>query len=521
MTSVRIVAAALALAGALAARPAAAEVVTLSSLDGSIVLRGELLEFNGEVFQLQTPLGEFRLDALKVTCAGPGCPPPELLQSVFRIAGSNAMGVQLMPALIESFAFSLDADIRREPINAQETRFVLRGQGSRPLAEVTLAIESTDSAFRELERNLATLGMASRRVREAESAALAAVGAGDLRAESNEIIVALDGLVIVVAPDNPVQSISVADAAAVFGGRITNWRDLGGPDAPIRLIVSAPEHGLRESFETLVMQPFSAEIVPTARELASEVDIADEVAGDALAIGFVGLSSVRSARALPIRTECGLLASPEAFAIKAEEYPLTRRLYLYGTDRPMAPQARRLLSFALSDVGQQAVADAGFVDQNISTLPLDLQGIRIANAMLQTQAETTLEEIRAMLAELVTAERLSTTLRFQPGVAGLEPRALADLKRLSERILAGDFAGRELLLIGYTDAVGRGDLNKTLSLRRAGQVRDSLLALLPGGSGTTQVTVLGLGELSPVGCNETFDGRRTNRRVEVWVRDAR
>jgi phosphate transport system substrate-binding protein len=515
-------AAALAILAELVAGAAGAEIVKLSSLDGAVVLRGELLGFDGETFRLKTPLGEFHIDALKVTCEGKGCPPAELLKSVFRISGSNAMGSQLMPALIEAFAYSLDASLLRETIGASETRFVLKGNGERPLAEVTLAAEGTDSAFRDLEQSLSSIGMASRRVRDPEAQSLESVGAGDPKDVANEHIVALDGLAVIVARANPVTSISVADLAAVFAGRITNWSNLGGPDAPIHLVAAGPGLGTRDAFETLVMRPFGATIAPEATAEPTITEVSDKVVGDPNAIGFVGLSFVRNARALPIRTECGLLASPDPFTIKTEEYPLSRRLYLYTTDRPMAPQAKHLVAFALSDAGQVAVADAGFVDQSITSLPIDRQGTRIVNALVQTQAETTIEDLRAMLGELSDAERLSTTLRFQPGVSGLEPRALSDLQRLATRIAAGAYAGRELLLIGFTDAVGRADLNRSLSLRRAGQVRDSLLALLPGGQpGTTTITPLGFGELSPVGCNETFDGRRTNRRVEVWLRDKR
>ncbi|MEJ2748811.1 MAG: substrate-binding domain-containing protein, partial [Anaerolineae bacterium] len=48
--------------------------------------------------------------------------------------------------------------------------------------------------------------------------------------------VALDGLVIVVHPDNPVQNLSLGEVQAVFNGRITNWSALGGPDRAINLI---------------------------------------------------------------------------------------------------------------------------------------------------------------------------------------------------------------------------------------------------------------------------------------------
>ena len=79
---------------------------------------------------------------------------------------------------------------------------------------------------------------------------------------------------------------------------------------------------------------------------------------------------------------------------------------------------------------------------------------------------------------------------------------------------------KEILLIGFTDSVGRADLNTRLSQLRASQVREALVAALPDGLGETiPLNVQGYGEMSPLGCNETLGGRRINRRVEGWIRD--
>ncbi|HEU0221643.1 MAG TPA: phosphate ABC transporter substrate-binding/OmpA family protein [Paracoccaceae bacterium] len=512
--------AALAASVVLRALPVAAETVTLKSFDNTIALRGELLSFDGEAYHLNTAIGELKIDALQVTCEGPGCPPEDLLRSVFRISGSSTIGAGLMPALIEAYGYSLDADILREATGGEETRFILKGAEERPLAEVTLAAPGSNRAFEELLSRASAIGMASRRIRDREAAAMRTAGLGDLESDANEHIVALDGIAAIVSRENPLPALSVADLAAIFGGRITNWSQIGGRDAPINVYVSNPQQGTRDAFDALVMRPYNVEMAATAREFASHDDVADAVAKDPDGIGFVGLAFVRNARSVPIRLECGLIAIPEPFAIKTEEYPLARRLYLYTTDQPMPPHARRLIDFALSEPAQDVITDAGFVDQRISTLGLDRQGLRLAATLLQEQAEVSVNEVRDMLAVLVNAERLSTTLRFEPGVSALDARARGDIRRLADQIAAGRFAGREVLVIGFTDAVGRADLNRALSIRRAEQVREALVAALPPGApDNAALTVLGFGEMSPVGCNETFDGRRTNRRVEVWVRD--
>lgn len=505
---------------ALAGPAGAADPVTLRSFDGSITLRGELLEFDGEAFRLATAIGELRIDAMQVTCEGAGCPPPELLRSEFRISGSRVIAETVMPALIEAYGLRIDGSVLREPQGDASTRFTVTSADRRPLAVVTVDAPEGGDLFDELLANSASIAMAERRIRPREVTRLRDAGLGQLDSERNEHILALDGIAAIVAPGNPLASIAVTDLAGVFSGRITDWAQLGGRPGPIRVLATGREDGTREAFEALVTRPLNLELAPGLREMPDGAALADAVAADPLAIGIASTSNLRGARALPIRFECGLLASPDAFSIKAEEYPLARRLYLYTADRPLPPQARRLLDFALSDAAQDVIADAGLVDLSVSSLGIGAQGLRIANALLQTQAEATLPEIRAMLAEIVDAERLSLTFRFEPGAAGLDARARNDLRRLARLIEEGRFDGRELLLAGFTDAVGRADLNRTLSLRRAEQVRDALAAAVrPGALDRVRLTLLGFGELAPVGCNETFDGRRINRRVEIWLRD--
>jgi phosphate transport system substrate-binding protein len=502
-----------------AALPALAGPVTLTSYDGSVSLRGELLGFDGETFRIATAIGELAIDAMQVTCEGPDCPPPELLRSVFRVSGSSTLGA-LMPALIEAYALSLDAALVTAPVGPSETRFDLTRSGDRPLAEITVAAPGTAVAFNELAARISSIAMASRRVREAEAGAIREAGLGDVFAPGSEHVVALDGLLALVAPSNPLRAISLADLASLFAGRIANWSELGGPDLPVTLYGTGQGHATREVFETLVMRPANLALADTLRVLSTHEDVSDAVAADPGGIGFAGLPFLRNAKALAIRTECGTLASPDAFSIKTEEYPLARRLYLYTPEGPMPPQARRLVEFALSDAAQPVIAEAGYIDQSIASLPLDRQGLRVAGSLVAAGGEVGLTEVQAMMAALLRAERLSTTFRFLPGTSALDARSVVEARRLAELLAAGAFAGREILLAGFTDSVGRADLNRALSERRAEQARQAILAAAPPGTlDAVPITVVGYGEMSPVGCNETFEGRRINRRVEVWVRD--
>ena len=500
---------------------AIAQDVTLTSYDGSISLKGRLVEFDGDNYRLATAIGEITIDAFQVACEGEGCPAPELLASEVVIAGSQSIGSELMPALVEGYAFALDADISQSAgASTDALQINMSDLEGRAMADIEIAALGAGGAFRGLLGGDAAIGMSSRPVRPREAQVLEQAGLGNLADPANEHILALDGIITVVHRSNPVRAISTENMAAVFAGQITNWAQLGGPDAPINLYVRDEESGTRSVFESLIMAPAAAQMAERSTVLDSNSELSDAVAADPYGIGFTGFADERNARALGIQEVCGIVTQATPFTIKAEEYPLARRLYLYTTDKAIPPHAKSLLEFATSDDAQDIISSLGFIDQGISSEPVNNQGLRFASSILSAQNTAELLQLRDMAATLVNAERMSTTFRFQPGSSLLDNKAQRDVVRIAEMISRGDFENKDVMLVGFTDSIGRPDLNEALSFRRADQVRQAILESLPDGAlQADDINVLGYGEVSPVGCNETFNGRRINRRVEIWVRD--
>ncbi len=293
------------------------------------------------------------------------------------------------------------------------------------------------------------------------------------------------------------------------------------PDRPVSLYLPAEGSRTRELFVRLVMAPRGQELTGAAEQLVDHADLSDLVAIDPGGIGLTSFAFIRAARPVPIRQLCGLVSPPTPFSMKAEEYPLARRLYVYGSGRPLPSQAAALLDFALSDAAQPLIAEAGFVDRGIETQGIDVQGARIANSLTGPE-EVPLPLIREMLGELKDAERLSLTFRFNAGSSNLEARSQSEAERFARLLAGGAFAGKEILLVGFTDSVGDFEVNRGLAERRAQSVLDTLKATV-GETLLASVPILvqSYGELTPVGCNETAEGRELNRRVEVWVRDRR
>lgn len=494
--------------------------VTLKSFDGFTQLRGKLVEFNGSVYTIETVIGVIQVDALQVNCEGEACPEDILFGAEFGIHGSNTIGAELMPALIEGYADALGAELVIEvgQGSMERTARIVHLDG-REMAAIDLQSKGSSSAFRGLGGKAAEIGMSSRRMRDRDLPELFGAGINDLRDTPNEHVIGLDGLIMIVHASNPVKSLTLEELALIYSGTITNWAQLGGRDAPIKLYALEDSSGTFQTFGSLVLAPYDVDIDPRAERFASNIRLSDSVAADPDGIGITAAAYQRSTKALPVRQECGILSYPSTFGMKAEEYPLSRRLYLYTPGDDVAAHARQLITFAKSEAAQPLIAEAGFVDQSIETLSINDQGARIIHALLD-EAEVPFSTFREMLTQLRTAQRISITFRFTPGSSQLTPKSQLDLVRLTESLAAGAFGDKEVLLVGFTDSVRQFALNRGLSLRRAQVVETELQnAVAPGALDGVQVTSLGYGELLPVGCNTSLQGRSANRRVEVWVRD--
>jgi phosphate transport system substrate-binding protein len=206
--------------------------------------------------------------------------------------------------------------------------------------------------------------------------------------------------------------------------------------------------------------------------------------------------------------------------VKAEEYPLGQRLFLYTNREPAEGVARSLLNFALSPQAQSVIKQTDFVDQSPEKLAYRESASRIAIALNAPRDQFDLKLMNTLIDDLKSADRLSFTFRFQTGSDALDTKALSDVARLHDMLNTPEMRGAQVMLVGFADGVGRFDNNLKLSQRRAQAVQSALTAFnvnnaSPGGS---KIAVRAYSVLAPVGCNELATGRYLNRRVEVWVK---
>jgi phosphate transport system substrate-binding protein len=513
--------------------------VTLRMKGGAFELRGRLKSFEGGRYTIENKVfGTMTLDAANMECIGAGCPGqprPKVAaeklptapvpkaggpSKVIGVHGSTAVGWELMPALVRAYAERIGGSVSTfsgaNPL--EEVLKVLDAKG-RDIIAFDLKRYGTPTAFGGLEDGSAQIGVASRPINEQEAARLARAGTPGIRSPQYEHVLGLDGLVIIVAQDNPAVSLSIDNIAKIFAGQVTDWSEVGLPPGKINVYSTSKKSGTFAAFDSLVLQPRTLALVASTKLLLSTAEVADAVAADPNGIGVTSFAFIRDAKGLNVENSCGLITRPSVFTVKTEEYPLTRRLYLYTTAKPSHPHVKVFLDFALSKEAQPVIGSAQFVDQTPDSLGFDDQGGRIAYALNAPNEDFNIGEMRQLIADMNGARRLSITFRFKTASSELDTKARADIDRLVALASTPELRGKRILLLGFADAVGPYVGNSALSLGRATQVKDTLLAAGKGIIDPALVVHKGYSELAPVACNDQLEGRILNRRVEVWVRD--
>jgi len=507
------------------AATAQAESITLRSLDGSVAMTGELVDFDGQNYFLKTMLGDVTILASEVVCEGK-C--PHLVNVDFRIAGAGSLNNTLVSDVFSGFGSAAGLKLNViAPEVADVAKYAFIMPDGSDFADVDVHTLGSDAAFKALLDGKAEVVVSTRPVRSDEAAALIAAGLGDPTDAANQIVAGLEGIAVVVSPENPVKALTLDEMGKIFAGRITNWSALGGANKAIRLYRRNDSSTASNDFARMVFANSGLGYAKVARTFDTDAALAAAVASDPDGIGFTGISRNSTTRALAVRGTCGALSEPSEFAVKAGEYPLTQPVVFYTgnvlSNANAQDKAARLdgfLHYLRSPAAQQSVHAAGFIDQSITSLPMDKQGRRLINAILDSQNDATYKRIQKVVSDLADAERLSSTFRFKQGIAQLDAQSVGDIARLADYLRGANLAGKQVVLAGFTNAASTASQNEALSMQRAGQVEAALKeALGKDTAGITLVSV-GFGAVAPATCTDTDVGRATNRRVEVWVRSA-
>ena len=222
--------------------------------------------------------------------------------------------------------------------------------GKHPEVNITVSESGSGNGAKSLINGACDVGNMSRPMKKSEKEAAQSSGILPI-----EHIVAMDGIAMVVHESNPVQGLTIEQICDIYTGKITNWKELGGPDLPIVVISRDTNSGTYETFESLVMK--NAKIAGKAEYVGSNGAIRQRVMSTEGAIGYVGLAFREGVKALKVN---GSEATPETVA--AMTYPIARPLYMYTNGRPGAETPLgEFIDLSNTPEGKKIIEATGFV----------------------------------------------------------------------------------------------------------------------------------------------------------------
>jgi phosphate transport system substrate-binding protein len=502
--------------------------VTLRSRDGQLRIDGQLVQFDGEFYRVDTVWGRLTVDSTGVLCEGPGCPDLTAFVAEAAISGPAEVTQALLPGLIDAFARA--RGLRAVRTSDPEGRILLEvfepaadGASARLSGRFRLSATSSAEGFADLVAAEADIAVSLREVLPDEVDMAVQAGLGRLDGRGQSLILALDALVPAVAPGAAaVTGLPNATLASVLAGEIADWGPLGGPAGwPVSLYLPPAQGALDQVLTERLLQVEGRLPSPDARRPGTAALQAEALVRDAFGFGIVPLSALGPLRPLALRGTCGIEVIAEADSLKSEDWPLTTPVYAYVPQGRAPALVREFLAFTQGPGAGPAVRAAGFVDLDVQRRPFSTEGRRLANAIAAAGSDTGIAALRAMVAALSGAERLTLAFRFADGSADLDAPSRANVALLAGLIAGGAFDGEALMFAGFSDSDGPPDANLSLSRTRAAAILSAVreaAETAAGGPVPVDLVATGFGEASPIACDDSDWGRRANRRVEVWVR---
>ena len=172
-----------------------------------------------------------------------------------------------------------------------------------------------------------------------------------------ETVVALDGIAIVVNPENPVSDLDIDTIAKIYTGEITNWKDVGGNDAEIVLIGREAGSGTRDGFESITDTKDKCKL---SQELTSTGAVIEAVKNSPNAIGYASLSAVEGKDGVKSLTVGGVACTEET--VLDGTYQIQRPFVLVTkNDTPLSEAAQAFFDYATSPAANDLIRSAGAV----------------------------------------------------------------------------------------------------------------------------------------------------------------
>lgn len=242
------------------------------------------------------------------------------------IKGSDTLGAKLVPQLAEEF------------------------KAKNPDTTFDIAAEGSTTGIAALIDGTAQIGMSSRHVKPVEQSAAEAKNVS-----FKEIVVAHDGIAVIVNAKNPITNLTKKQVEQIFTGEVSDWSAVGGSGGKISLYTRNTSSGTYSDWKELAMN--KRDYAPGAQKMAGHEQIAAEVGKNANGVGYVGLAYLKAPGVKAVKID-GLEVSAET--VRTHSWAYARPTFFYTNGEPLG-LVKQFIDFTLGRDGQKIVERVGFV----------------------------------------------------------------------------------------------------------------------------------------------------------------
>lgn len=209
--------------------------------------------------------------------------------------------------------------------------------------KITYNPTGSGSGIKAVEEDRCDIGLASRDLKDEEKANL------------EQTVVAIDGIAVIVNPENKIDDLTIDEIASLYTGEITNWSEVGGDDLPVVLIGREAASGTRDGFESITK---TEDKCTYTQELTSTGDVVQTVASNPNAIGYASLESL-SDKVKAVKVDD---VAPTSETIQNGTYKIQRNfIFVTKKDTPLSADAQEFFDWVTSGEADEMIKKAGAI----------------------------------------------------------------------------------------------------------------------------------------------------------------
>lgn len=209
--------------------------------------------------------------------------------------------------------------------------------------KVTYNPTGSGAGIQAVSEGRCDIGLSSRDLKDDEAQTLEAT------------VIAIDGIAVIVNPQNSVEDLTIEQIGAIYKGEITNWSNVGGSDSPIVLIGREAASGTRDGFESITN---TEDICKYNQELTSTGDVVQTVSSNPNAIGYASLASVKDT----VKTVDVEGITPTTETIQNGTYKIQRDfIFVTPKDKKLSASAQAFYDYATSAKADTIIEKAGAI----------------------------------------------------------------------------------------------------------------------------------------------------------------